>query len=539
MICVTGGEDTPKALAERLDEACRRARLTAAGEDGDILAEVRLDLLDSPAAGLEVISRFSDRMQLLVTCRPSRQRGGYLGSERERVGMLGTALEKGAWAVDLELDTDPASRKDLLEARGRVVLSHHLFDPDWSEREVARILEEMAELGAEHSKLGVAVDDVCRLDPLRRAARKHPGRSLVVAPMGAAATIGRVLYRQLGSAWTYVCLHPGSQTASGQITLDEASAFGLTGEQAGRKKASPFPLLCLFGGSQVHSSFGPPVYNALFRKAGLPHVYLAAETRDLRGAVETLAPFGLAGGAVTMPHKEAAFGLADEVGPTAETLGAANTLVASTADGGQQWKALSTDGAGVAGALEPHCVAASSRVAVLGGGGAARAAALVLAQSGAEVTIYARRLEQAVNAASRLTEEADVCGGTVRAARWHEVESSRLDVLINATPVGTDEKSSPISRGELLEGKVVLDMVSWPMETPLLEKARRYGAKAAVPGLEMWVRQGIPQLAHWTGREFSSSEIRSELDSWLAGAFGPPRSSSEESRQSLTGEEPT
>ncbi|MGH8794432.1 MAG: shikimate dehydrogenase, partial [Stackebrandtia sp.] len=84
-------------------------------------------------------------------------------------------------------------------------------------------------------------------------------------------------------------------------------------------------------GSPVAHSLSPTIHNAGYAAAGLEGWrYTAHECRepDLKAFVDALSP-QWAGLSLTMPLKEVALEVADEVSPLARALGAANTLVLS------------------------------------------------------------------------------------------------------------------------------------------------------------------------------------------------------------------
>ena len=91
-------------------------------------------------------------------------------------------------------------------------------------------------------------------------------------------------------------------------------------------------------------------------------------------------------------------------------------------------------------------------VAIVGAGGAARAAAFALVRAGARVTVLARRAEQAAEVAS-----ATGCAS----AGLDALPGLAWDVLVNATPLGSGAfpGRSPVPPGALRKGAVVFDMV--------------------------------------------------------------------------------
>jgi 3-dehydroquinate dehydratase/shikimate dehydrogenase len=143
-----------------------------------------------------------------------------------------------------------------------------------------------------------------------------------------------------------------------------------------------------------------------------------------------------------------------------------------------------------------------ARIAVLGAGGAARAAVFGLVDQGAEVFIVNRTHENAV----KLAQESKATALT-----QEHFAKSRFDVLINSTPCGMkDSKQAlppPFDNGESeFNTGLVFDMVYNPLETPLIKLAKERGIPF-ITGLEMFVQQGARQFEIWTGKPAPEAEM--------------------------------
>jgi 3-dehydroquinate dehydratase/shikimate dehydrogenase len=148
--------------------------------------------------------------------------------------------------------------------------------------------------------------------------------------------------------------------------------------------------------------------------------------------------------------------------------------------------------------LEKRLKLKGARIAVLGAGGAARAAVFGLVDQGAEVFIVNRTHETAV----ALAKEAKA-----KALKHEQFAKSQFDVLINSTPCGMagSKQALPIAEEELKAG-LVFDMVYNPLETPLLKLAASRGIPV-INGLEMFVQQGARQFEIWTGKPAPEAEM--------------------------------
>lgn len=247
-------------------------------------------------------------------------------------------------------------------------------------------------------------------------------------------------------------------------------------------------------GSPVRHSRSPVIHNAAFAALGLDWVYLAFDVGEEKAAaaVRGAAALGFRGLSVTMPLKAVVLGAVDEVSETAATLGAVNTI--TFRDG--RTRGDNTDGEGLLRALSTSAGwnPAGQHVAVVGAGGAARAAIFALGQAGAASIAV-------INRSAGPAERAAALGGpTARIGRVEDIAASGL--VINATPVGMDGTEgaglTPFDAALLHSGQVVVDLVYHPLETPLLGAAARAGA-VAVDGLGMLVHQAALQFELWTG----------------------------------------
>lgn len=150
--------------------------------------------------------------------------------------------------------------------------------------------------------------------------------------------------------------------------------------------------LCVIGDPVAHS-LSPAIHGAALRAAGIEGTYTAVRIRaGTLGIDLPMLRADFSGCNVTTPLKEEAAGLCDTLDDFARRIGAANTL-AFRGDGVHGW---STDGEGAAIAVARARGVervAGLRVAVLGTGPAARAAALGIAQRGARVLLWGRRAE--------------------------------------------------------------------------------------------------------------------------------------------------
>lgn len=259
-------------------------------------------------------------------------------------------------------------------------------------------------------------------------------------------------------------------------------------------------------GNPVAHSLSPRMHRAAFRAMKLGAEYVAFQVEDLKRAVEGLRGLGIRGASVTIPFKESILALLDEVDEEARSLGAVNTVL----NLGGRLKGYNTDWIGFTRALEGRLGIRGESFAILGAGGAARAAAYAVIRAGGRAVILNRDVQRAAKLARELG-----CGHEPL-ERLGELEAQ---VLVNTTPVGMSPKTqdSPVPREVLGRFQLVMDVIYNPLRTRLLREAEEQGA-SLVSGLEMFVEQGAEQIRIWTGMEPPLELMRKVVEKALGGS---------------------
>ncbi|GAA2631631.1 shikimate dehydrogenase [Dactylosporangium fulvum] len=255
-------------------------------------------------------------------------------------------------------------------------------------------------------------------------------------------------------------------------------------------------------GRPVSHSRSPALHNAGYAAAGLRHwTYTSIDCgeAELRGLVDGLGQ-EWAGLSLTMPLKEEALRVAALVDPFAQAIGAANTLVRRP----YGWHAYNTDAPGMVRALLEAGVSRRPRLALLGGGGTARAAIAAAASLAADVTIYTRRPE----AAEELRPVADALDVALDAAPWEKAhECAAAPVVISTVPKGAADH---LAVADWSGRPVVFDAIYDPWPTPLAAAAQAAGC-AIVSGLDLLLWQAVDQFELFTGVKAPVGEMRAAL----------------------------
>lgn len=255
-------------------------------------------------------------------------------------------------------------------------------------------------------------------------------------------------------------------------------------------------------GWPVKHSLSPVLHGHWLTRYGIDGSYEAfpVEPDDLPAAIARLREEGYRGTNLTVPHKEAAMALVDQVDTTARRIGAVNTLILDR-DGALN--ATNTDAYGLIENIRDTApevlgsVFGGRPVVILGAGGAARAAVVGLADLGVrEIRIVNRTLERAAALAEIAGPD---CG--VKATGWDDrgpaLEGAGL--LVNTTTLGMDgQPPLDLDLAALPGDAVVNDIVYAPLETGLLAAARARG-NPSVDGLGMLLHQARAGFRAWFG----------------------------------------
>ncbi|HMM47155.1 MAG TPA: shikimate dehydrogenase [Thiobacillaceae bacterium] len=245
----------------------------------------------------------------------------------------------------------------------------------------------------------------------------------------------------------------------------------------------------VFGHPIAHSK--SPSIHAAFARQTRQDLSYEAILAPLDGFAASVAAFVAAGGRganVTVPFKEEAYRLADDLSARAERAGAVNTLSFEAG----RILADNTDGAGLVADLTRnlHRVLAGSRILVLGAGGAARGVIGPLLDEQPAVLVIANRT------VSRAQELAAVFGDGIRACGFDALDGT-YDLAINATAASLAGELPPLPPGLFTPGTLAYDMM-YGRDTPFLAFARTQGA-ATADGLGMLVEQAAEAFHSWRG----------------------------------------
>jgi len=477
-ICVSVCEKDLDALRRTCERAVEWADLI----------ELRLDCLQEIPDKLPELNA----RPLILTLRPSEQ-GGHRELTREERQQFWTSIAPQAETIWWDVESDLVH--DLAPDWSHVIVSHHDFSGIPNDLE--QIYEHLAKTPAAVLKIAVQANDILdciRIFNLLDRARNEE-RELIAIAMGNAGIATRILGPSRGSFLTYGALDDQSATAPGQVNARKLrSLYHID-------TIDDETMICGLVGLPVMHSVSPHIHNAAFESENVNGVYLPFEVRDAQQFFKRMVhprtrelQWNLRGLSVTAPHKQTVMECLDWIDPDATEIGAVNTVVVEN----DRLLGYNTDAAGfIDPLLNRFATLRDARVAIIGAGGAARAAIWALQRQNANVTLVARDPGKARSLAESFN---------IECISLSQCSFNGYDLVVNATP------QSPVTTAELTGARCVYDLVYNPLETQLLRSAHEAGCET-VSGLEMLIAQAVRQFELWTGKTFNHgvTQIKTDL----------------------------
>ncbi len=469
------------------------AALRALGPDVAYL-EVRADLVgDLDPDWLR--GRFSGG--LIYTLRSRAEGGAFEGGQAARQARI-AAQAAGYDLVDLESSRDcqPALLAEIPSIK-RLISWHG------SSAHLPALQERFADLARHDARFYKMIPSAVQPgDALAILTLVHSlGRNDVVGFAGGVmGAWTRPLAPHVGSALAYGAMGaiPG---APGQLSVERLR------DDYGFPELTPVERLYGIVGNPVMHSLSPRLHNGAYRALGIPALYLPFESASFADfwleIVETMAlealDLPLTGLSVTAPFKEVALAVSGASSPRAQHIGAANTMVLH--DG--VWEAETTDPEGVTETLRRGgVVTEGARAAVVGCGGAGKAAAYGLELAGAHVTLVNRSVKRGEIAAAEL-------GMPFTLLR--DFDPRGFDLVVHATALGHRPDDPPAFDVEAMPADgVIVDLVYDRETTSLVRMARKAG-RTAFEGRAPLLYQALGQFRAFTGRELDETLARDLL----------------------------
>jgi len=267
------------------------------------------------------------------------------------------------------------------------------------------------------------------------------------------------------------------------------------------------PLLdqyCVFGNPIEHSR-SPFIHHAFAKQTSqnIDYQKKLVALDDFSNAVTAFIKQEGKGANITVPFKEQALALADELSDRARLAGAVNTL---TFQNGKVY-GDNTDGEGlVQDLIRNDVLLAKSRILLLGAGGAAKGVLLpLLAQNPSSITVANRTQSKAELLCQHFADS------RVTASSFLDVTDKQFDLIINATSASLSGGLPAISETVINNTVTCYDMVYGNDKTPFLKWAKNQGAAKIIDGLGMLVGQAAVSFSIWRGVSPETLPVIDEL----------------------------
>jgi len=243
----------------------------------------------------------------------------------------------------------------------------------------------------------------------------------------------------------------------------------------------------LIFGNPVNHSKSPLMHNYFFKKNSLNYCYGRYLLEDGKEIINKFKELKIKGANVTVPHKEWAYKLADEVRGVAREMGAVNTLVLEN----DKVVGYNTDGPGFMEVIKEFDY---KRPLIIGAGGTARAISYLL---------KADIVNRSENRLKFFKERG------FNTYTWDNFEYKNYDLIINTTSAGLKDDNLPMPK-EILEkifknAKYAVDVV-YGKETPFLKLAKEYNLVTR-DGLYLLVYQGVLAMELFLNKKLNRKEV--------------------------------
>jgi shikimate dehydrogenase len=258
-------------------------------------------------------------------------------------------------------------------------------------------------------------------------------------------------------------------------------------------------------GNPINQSRSPAIHQAFAESTeqNLHYVSELVELDAFEAKIKNFIKQGGNGANVTVPFKEQALVLCDQLSDRAKLAGAVNTL---TFKNGLIF-GDNTDGLGlVQDLLSQQVILKNKKLLLLGAGGAAKGVILpLLEQNPCSITIANRTMSKAEDLCQQFQQE------TLYACGFEQLSSQRFDVIINATSASLSGSVPAIDASLINKDTVCYDMVYGKGLTPFLLWAQKHGAKTTIDGLGMLVGQAAESFLIWRGIKPETKRVLSNL----------------------------
>ena len=443
----------------------------------------------------------------ILTIRRCLDGGEYFEGEAARTTLFARALafadqdeRKNFAYIDMETDFQVPSLQEAALAFGtRIIRSFHNMKD--METNLAEKLQKMRTTGHEIPKIACMPHSLSDVTQFFKEAKVIRGFEHILCLMGEYGLPSRILSNQINSFLTYTSPMETIEKMKhighiDPITLNDVYNFRAIDENTKLYGITGYPLTV---------TDSPKIHNKGYRDHGMNAVYIPFKAKKIEESLAFAEEMGIRGFSVTIPHKEDILPDLQQVSAIVGEIGACNTAV----NRGDSWIGFNTDADGLQKALCDFLGVknlARKKVAIIGAGGAARAAAYVVKQLRGKACIFNRTVSKAKSIAEHFGFKY-----ASLSVESEDVLEQYSDLIIQTTsigmgvPAGTiydeEKQVDPISFYTFHGNESVFDMIYEPEETPIMLRAKAVGCKVS-NGYKMLENQAYRQFSLFTGVEY-------------------------------------
>jgi 3-dehydroquinate dehydratase/shikimate dehydrogenase len=440
--------------------------------------QIRADLTDDiPTEWL----RAHSSAKLLYTCRSTaaNEKGSSSGAER-RQRLVRAAKDYDLVELEANADLDPLLLEAIPAAKRMIVWRGALCDLDQLQSSFAHIANIPARYYCMWPTAVNSSDGLQSLLFLKGLKRKD----VVSYPIGPAGLWSQLLSPVFSSPLIFGSVgNPAHEL--GELEIQRLIAdYGFPALR---------PVREVYGivGTRIFKSPSPRLHNIAYEILSHPALFVPFHVEDFGDFWERIVESGLVeslgvtirGLVIVSPHKEAALQVAGASSSMVRRAGSSNVFVRR----GAGWEAETTDPETIV-SVKDICPV---KAAVIGCGGAGRAVAAALQQTGSDVTLVNRGLRRGAYAVQLLG---------LPFVPLSEFRADGFNLIVNATPVGKENEGFTFVANSLTNGTVVIDLAYGSQPTPLVSAVRARGG-AAIDGYEVLLTQVRKQFQLMTGLE--------------------------------------
>ncbi|WP_024466608.1 type I 3-dehydroquinate dehydratase [Treponema pedis] len=465
------------------------------------MAELRADCLNQ--SEILYLRKFPERAKIpsILTVRRKADGGFFTGGEGARMTIFARGLafassdtEKKFAYLDLEGDFQASGIEEAARALDiKIIRSMHSKTPI---KDIVKTVNGLRQTSGDIPKLAFRAASLHEAAEVFKASKKIE-EPFIISVMGFFGTPVRILSTKINSEIVYTFTQEYIKKHSLEKELIEPetlqSLYRFKNIDADTK---------IFGviGKDVNGSLSPQLHNKEFAKQNINAVYVPISADNAKEALEFAEAANIQGLSVTAPFKTDVISEINSVSNDSKSIGAVNTLLLQN----KKWTGYNTDVDGFRQALLEFLDGDKLnhyKIAIIGAGGAAKAAAHVIKSLNGKACIFNRTAERAQTLAEQYR------------FKWALLDPINIkqlysysDLIIQTTVAGMepDIETDPLSFYTFKGKEKIFDLIYRPETTKLLKRARAAGCEVC-NGYKMLEYQAHHQFKLFTGKEYEKN----------------------------------